>query len=64
MRRFLKYELDNYLRSRDTELVEEMPLVLHEDRVSSGLVVLTPYRQASSMPHSCRASRFRASRST
>ena len=28
MRRFLKYELDNYLRNRSGELVEEMPLML------------------------------------
>ncbi|MFH1175987.1 MAG: hypothetical protein V1750_01175, partial [Acidobacteriota bacterium] len=32
MRRFLKYELDNYLRSRGTELVEEMPLQLVENQ--------------------------------
>lgn len=32
MRRFLKYELDQYLRSRGTELVEEMPLCLVENQ--------------------------------
>jgi ABC-2 type transport system permease protein len=32
MRRFLKYELDNYLRSRGGELVEEMPLMLVENQ--------------------------------
>ena len=32
MRRFLKYELDRYLRRRGTELVEEMPLQLVESQ--------------------------------
>ena len=32
MRRFLKYELDNYLRNRSGELVEEMPLMLVENQ--------------------------------
>ena len=32
MRRFLKYELDRYLRSRGSELVEEMPLMLVENQ--------------------------------
>jgi|CXWL01.1.fsa_nt_gi ABC-type transport system involved in multi-copper enzyme maturation permease subunit len=32
MRRFLKYELDNYLRSRGGELVEELPLMLVENQ--------------------------------
>ena len=32
MRRFLKHELDNYLRSRAGELVEEMPLLLVENQ--------------------------------
>jgi ABC-type transport system involved in multi-copper enzyme maturation permease subunit len=32
MRRFLKYELDRYLRGRGGELVEEMPLELVEDQ--------------------------------
>ena len=32
MRRFLKYELDEYLRSRGRELVEEMPLQLVENQ--------------------------------
>jgi ABC-2 type transport system permease protein len=32
MRRFLKYELDNYLRSRAGELVEELPLALVENQ--------------------------------
>jgi aminopeptidase N len=32
MRRFLKYELDDYLRNRGTELVEEMPLQLVENQ--------------------------------
>lgn len=32
MRRFLKYELDNYLRNRGGELVEEMPLYLVENQ--------------------------------
>ncbi len=32
MRKFLKYELDNYLRSRATERVEEQPLALNENQ--------------------------------
>ncbi len=32
MRRFLKYELDRYLRNRGGELIEEMPLMLVEDQ--------------------------------
>jgi ABC-2 type transport system permease protein len=32
MRKFLKYELDNYLRSRAGELVEELPLALVENQ--------------------------------
>jgi len=32
MRRFLKYELDNYLRNRGGELVEELPLLRVEDQ--------------------------------
>ncbi len=32
MRRFLKYELDNYLRSRGGELLEELPLLLVENQ--------------------------------
>jgi ABC-type transport system involved in multi-copper enzyme maturation permease subunit len=32
MRKFLKYELDNYLSSRGGELVEEMPLLLVENQ--------------------------------
>jgi aminopeptidase N len=32
MRRFLKYELDKYLRGRGREMVEEMPLLLVEDQ--------------------------------
>ncbi len=32
MRRFLKYELDNYLRSRGGELIEELPLMLVENQ--------------------------------
>jgi hypothetical protein len=32
MRRFLKYELDNYLRSRGGELIEELPLLLVENQ--------------------------------
>ncbi|MEM1183205.1 MAG: M1 family aminopeptidase, partial [Acidobacteriota bacterium] len=32
MRRFLKYELDTYLRNRGGELVEEMPLMLVENQ--------------------------------
>jgi ABC-2 type transport system permease protein len=32
MRRFLKYELDNYLRGRGTELIEEEPLMLVENQ--------------------------------
>ncbi|MEQ8858612.1 MAG: M1 family aminopeptidase [Pseudomonadales bacterium] len=32
MRRFLKYELDNYLRSRGGELIEELPLVKVESQ--------------------------------
>jgi ABC-2 type transport system permease protein len=33
MRRFLKYELDKYLRDRSGELVEEMPLMLVENQM-------------------------------
>jgi aminopeptidase N len=32
MRRFLKYELDQYLQSRATELIEELPLALVENQ--------------------------------
>lgn len=32
MRKFLKYELDNYLRSRAGELIEELPLALVENQ--------------------------------
>jgi len=32
MRRFLKYELDNYLKNRGGELIEELPLKLVEDQ--------------------------------
>ena len=32
MRRFLKYELDNYLRNRGGEIIEEMPLLLVENQ--------------------------------
>ncbi|CAM2064965.1 ABC transporter permease [Sulfidibacter corallicola] len=32
LRRFLKYELDNYLRGRTREVVEEMPLMTSEDQ--------------------------------
>ncbi len=32
MRRFLRYELDGYLRGRGTEVVDEMPLMLVEDQ--------------------------------
>ncbi len=32
MRRFLKYELDNYLKNRGGELIEELPLQLVEDQ--------------------------------
>ena len=32
MRRFLKYELDSYLSSRGTELIEELPLLRVEDQ--------------------------------
>ena len=32
MRRFLKYELDNYLRSRGGELIEELPLLRVENQ--------------------------------
>ena len=32
MRKFLKYELDNYLRARGGELVEELPLLLVENQ--------------------------------
>jgi hypothetical protein len=32
MRKFLKYELDNYLRSRATERVREQPLALNENQ--------------------------------
>jgi ABC-2 type transport system permease protein len=33
MRKFLKYELDKYLRGRGNEMVEEMPLYLVEDQM-------------------------------
>lgn len=50
MRRFLKYELDNYLRSRGTELVEEMPLQLVENQgyihYRKGSVVMYALRDA------------------
>jgi ABC-type transport system involved in multi-copper enzyme maturation permease subunit len=32
MRRFLKYELDQYLRARGTEVLEELPLALNENQ--------------------------------
>lgn len=32
MRRFLKYELDNYLQSRGAELIEELPLIEVENQ--------------------------------
>jgi hypothetical protein len=32
MRRFLKYELDNYLRSRGGEIIEELPLMYVENQ--------------------------------
>jgi aminopeptidase N len=32
MRRFLKYELDNYLRNRGSELIEEVPLMYVENQ--------------------------------
>ncbi len=32
MRKFLKYELDNYLRSRATERIQEQPLALNENQ--------------------------------
>ncbi len=32
MRRFLKYELDNYLKNRGGEKIEELPLKLVEDQ--------------------------------
>jgi hypothetical protein len=32
MRRFLKYELDNYLRGRGGEIIEELPLMLVENQ--------------------------------
>jgi hypothetical protein len=32
MRRFLKYELDSYLRGRGGELLEELPLILNENQ--------------------------------
>ena len=34
MRRFLKYELDSYLRARSGELIEELPLLVVENQVS------------------------------
>jgi ABC-2 type transport system permease protein len=50
MRRFLKYELDNYLRSRGGELVEEMPLMLVENQpyihYRKGSLVLYALRDA------------------
>ena len=32
MRKYLKYELDRYLRGRSGEIVEEMPLALNENQ--------------------------------
>jgi ABC-2 type transport system permease protein len=32
IRKFLKYELDNYLRSRGSEVIEELPLIRVEDQ--------------------------------
>ncbi len=48
MRKFLKYELDNYLKNRSGELVEEMPLLLVENQqyihYNKGSVVLYALR--------------------
>jgi ABC-type transport system involved in multi-copper enzyme maturation permease subunit len=50
MRRFLKFELDNYLRGRSRELVEEMPLMLVENQpyihYRKGSVVMYALRDA------------------
>ncbi|HRF83027.1 MAG TPA: M1 family aminopeptidase [Pseudoxanthomonas sp.] len=50
MRRFLKYELDNYLRSRATERGEELPLALNENQqyihYNKGSVVFYALRDA------------------
>jgi aminopeptidase N len=50
MRRFLKYELDNYLRSRGGELIEELPLMKVENQpyihYRKGSVVLYALKDA------------------
>ncbi|MEM7356217.1 MAG: M1 family aminopeptidase, partial [Acidobacteriota bacterium] len=50
MRRFLKYELDRYLRGRSGELVEEMPLMLVENQAYiqyfKGSLVMYALREA------------------
>ncbi len=50
MRRFLKYELDRYLRNRGGELVEELPLILVEDQAyihyNKGSLVMYALRDA------------------
>lgn len=50
MRRFLRYELDNYLRNRATERVEEQPLALNENQqyihYNKGSVVFYALRDA------------------
>jgi ABC-type transport system involved in multi-copper enzyme maturation permease subunit len=50
MRRFLKYELDEYLRGRGGELVEEMPLLLVENQdyvhYNKGSVVMYAVRDS------------------
>ena len=50
MRRFLKYELDNYLRSRGSELIEELPLKYVENQgyihYRKGSVVLYALKDA------------------
>ena len=50
MRRFLKFELDNYLRSRGGELIEELPLKLVENQgyihYRKGSVVMYTLKEA------------------
>ena len=50
MRRFLKYELDNYLQSRGGELIEELPLLYVENQgyihYSKGSVVMYALKDA------------------
>ena len=60
IRRFLKYELDNYLRSRQSEAIEEVPLERVENQAyihyRKGAVALTCCRSGSAkMPSTARS---------